>query len=121
MKPPALDANESAAYPSSRPLPVTRLQRYGLAVVSVGIALGVALLLEHFHFRVPSALLLLFAVALSSWYGGRGPGVLAAFLSIIAFYWYFVEPVRTIYIDPSEIPYFITFVSFVALLSWTGR
>src|SRR5271157_789912 len=120
MKAPALDANESAAYRSLRPLRLTQLQRYGLAVLSVGIALGVALLLEHFHFRVPSALLLLLAVALSSWRGGRGPAVLAAILSIIAFYWYFVEPVRTIYIYPSEIPYFIAFASFAALLAWFG-
>src|SRR5271157_1087222 len=120
MKPPAFDANESAGYLSLRPLRLTHLRRYGLAVLSVGIALGVGLLLEHFHFRVPSALLLLLAVALSSWRGGRGPAVLAAILSIIAFYWYFVEPVRTIYIYPSEIPYFITFISFAALLSWFG-
>ncbi len=120
MKPPALDANESAAYLSLRPLRSIHLQRYGLALLSVGIALGLALLLEHFHFRVPSALLLLFAVALSSWRGGRGPAVLAAILSIITFYWYFVEPVRTIHIYSSEIPYFITFVSFAALLSWFG-
>jgi PAS domain S-box-containing protein len=120
MKAPALDANESAAYLSLRPLRLTHLQRYGLAVLSVGIALGVGLLLDRFHFRVPSALLLLFAVALSSWRGGRGPAVLAAILSVIAFYWYFVEPVRTIRIYPSEIPYFITFVSFAALLSWFG-
>ena len=120
MKAPALDPNESAAYLSWRPLRLTHFQRYGLAVLSVGIALGVGLLLEHFHFRVPSALLLLFAVALSSWRGGRGPAVLAALLSIIAFYWYFVEPVRTIHIYPSEIPYLITFISFAALLSWFG-
>jgi PAS domain S-box-containing protein len=37
---------------------------------------------------------------------------------MISFYWYFVEPVRTIYIYPSEIPYFIIFVAFAALISW---
>jgi len=92
--------------------------RYGLAILSVGAALGASLLLEHFHFRVPSALLLLFAVAISSWYGGRGPGVLAAIMSMISFYWYFVEPVRTIYIYSSEVPYFIVFTAFAALLFW---
>jgi PAS domain S-box-containing protein len=43
---------------------------------------------------------------------------MAAILSIISFYWYFVEPVRTIYIYSSEIPYFIIFVAFAALISW---
>ncbi len=96
------------------------LPRYGLAVLSFGIALGAALLLEHFHFRSPAALLLLLAVAIASWYGGRGPGLIAGILSIVAYYWYFVEPVRTIYIYTSEIPHFVTFVAFAALLSWFG-
>ena len=96
------------------------LSRYGLAVLSVGIALGVALLLEHFHFRVPSALLLMLAIAIASWYGGQGPGVLAAILSTVAYYWYFVEPVRTVYIYSFEIPHFVTFVAFAVLLLWFG-
>jgi PAS domain S-box-containing protein len=96
------------------------LPRYGLAVLSVGIALGAALLLEDFHFRTPAALLLLFAVAIASWYGGRGPGVMAAILSTVTYYWYFVEPVRTIYINRSEIPYFVIFAAFAALLSRFG-
>jgi PAS domain S-box-containing protein len=62
--------------------------------------------------------LLLFAVAITSWYAGTGPAVLALALSISSFYYYFVEPVRTIYIYTSEIPFFITFVAFAALLSW---
>src|SRR5271166_280852 len=114
-----IGANESLAHRSSG-LPLNYLQRYGLAVVSNGVALGISLLLQHFGFRVPSALLLLFAVAISSWYGGPGPAVLAALLSIISFDWYFVEPVRTLYIYRSDIPYFIVFTAFVALLSWFG-
>ncbi len=108
MNPSGIDANESVAHRSSGP-PLKYLQRYGLAVLCVGVALGASLLLEHFHFRVPSALLLLFAVAISSWYAGAGPAVLAAILSTISFYWYFVEPVRTISINRSDIPYFVIF------------
>ena len=44
--------------------------------------------------------------------------VLTVVVSIISFYWYFVEPVRTIYIYPSQIPYFIIFVAFALLLMW---
>src|SRR5271165_4938517 len=120
MNPSGTGANESAAHRSSQALALNYLQRYGLALVSIGAALGISLLLQHFHFRVPSVPLLLFAVAISSWYGGRGPAVLAAILSMIGFYWYFVEPVRTIYIYWSEIPYFIVFAAFAALLSWFG-
>jgi len=46
--------------------------------------------------------------------------VLAAILSTISFYWYFVEPVRTISINRSEIPNFIIFTAFAALLSRFG-
>ncbi len=120
MNPSGIDANKSVAHRPSGALPLNYLQRYGLAVVSIGVALGISLLLQHFGFRVPSALLLLFAVAISSWYAGAGPAVLAAILSTISFYWYFVEPVRTIYINRSEIPYFVIFTAFAALLSRFG-
>src|SRR5208283_5031077 len=103
MNPSGIDANESITHRSSGPLRQISARRYGLAILSVGVALGASLLLDHFHFRVPSALLLLFAVAISSWYAGAGPAVLAAILSTISFYWYFVEPVRTIYISRSQI------------------
>ncbi len=65
-------------------------------------------------------LLLLLAIAIASWYGGRGPGVLAAIFSTAAYYWYFVEPVRTIYIYWYEIPQFVTFAAFAVLLLWFG-
>ena len=120
MNPAGIDANESVAYRSSGPLRLIRLRQYALTILSVGVALGASLVLEHFHFRVPSAMLLLFAVAISSWYGGPGPALLALVLSTISFYWYFVEPVRTIYIYRSEIPFFIIFTAFAALLSWFG-
>jgi PAS domain S-box-containing protein len=98
---------------------LTRPLRYGLAIISVGVALGTGLLLQYFHFHVPSALLL-FAVAISSWYGGRGPAGLAAVLAVTSYYYYFVEPVHTIYINRSEIPFFIIFVAFAVLLAWFG-
>jgi PAS domain S-box-containing protein len=116
----ALKAKRPGAETVAAQLPLAALTGYGLAALFVGLALGASLLLEHFHFRVPAAPLLLFAVAISSWYGGPRPAVWAAILSISAFYWYFVEPVRTIDIYPSEIPYFIVFVAFASLLSWFG-
>jgi PAS domain S-box-containing protein len=96
-----------------------RLLRYGLAIFSVGVATGIGLLLQYFHFHVPGVLVL-FAVAITSWYAGLRPAVLAAVLAIVLWYWYFVEPVRTIYILPSEIPFFVIFVGFAGLLAWFG-
>jgi len=93
---------------------------YGLAILSVGVALGAALFFQYFHFRDVAIPLLFLAIAISSWYGGKGPAILAAVLSTTSFYWYFIEPVQTIYIDWSNIPYFIVFAVFAALLSRFG-
>ena len=92
--------------------------RYGLTIVCVSIALGAALVLEKLQFRSAPIPLLLLAIAICSWYGGRGPGVLASVLSIVGFYWFFVEPVQTIYIYWSNVPHFAIFVVFAALISW---
>src|SRR5208282_2291432 len=94
------------------------LQRYGLAVVSVGVALAAALLLQHFHLRDAAVPLLLFAVAITAWYGGPRPAVLAVILSLISVAYYFVPPLYSLYIEATEIPYFIIFATFAALISW---
>ena len=121
MNPSGKSTSGSATQPWSWSTRVVELRYYGLAVFSVAVAVGAALLFDSFHFRDAAVPLLLFAVAISSWYGRTGPAVLAVVLSTISFYWYFVEPVRTIYIYPSEIPYFIIFVAFALLISWFAR
>jgi PAS domain S-box-containing protein len=103
---------------SSGPLRLIHLQHYGLAVFSVAGTLGAALLLRHFHFRDPAASLLLFAVAISSWYGGPGPAVLALIMSFMGFAYLFVPPIYSLRVAPSEFPYFIIFASFASLISW---
>src|SRR5271166_2755645 len=94
------------------------LQRYGLAVLTVAVALVAALLLQHFHFQDAAVPLLLLAVALTAWYGGPGPAVLAAVLSLMSVAYFFVPPLHTLYIQPQEYPYFIIFASFAALITW---
>jgi K+-sensing histidine kinase KdpD len=115
------DATESVVHPLSAPVRLTHLQRYGIAVVSVGVALGAALLLEYFRFRDAAVPLLLFAVATSSWYGGKGPAILAVVLSSISFDYFFVPPFHTLYVSSSEVPYLIIFASFASLVSWFSR
>ena len=77
------------------PKPLSRIQRYGLAVLSVSVALGGALVLERFHFRDVEVPLFLFAVAVAAWYGGTEDAVLALILSCISFDYFFVEPLHT--------------------------
>ena len=75
---------------------LSRIQRYGLAVVAVSVALGVALLLERFHFRDVEVPLFLFAVAVAAWYAGPGAAVLTLLLSCVSFDYFFVEPLYTL-------------------------
>ena len=89
--------------------------RYGLAVLSVSVAFGGALLIERFHLR--NITLFLCAIAVVAWYGGTGAAVLALLLSCMGFAYFFVEPSHTLYISRSAIPYFILFVLFTSLVT----
>ena len=83
--------------------------RYGLAVLSVSVALGGALLIQRFQLR--NITLFLFGIAVAAWYGGTGATVLALLLSCISFAYFFVGPSHSI-------PYFILFALFAWLVSW---
>jgi K+-sensing histidine kinase KdpD len=60
--------------------------RYGLAVVSVAIALGLALLGQLQTVHNLDFPLFLMAIAITVWYAAAGPGVLAVVLSNISFH-----------------------------------
>jgi PAS domain S-box-containing protein len=93
---------------SRSPNRVSTIERYGLAVLSVSVALGVALLLDRLHFRGLASPFLL-ALAVAAWYGGTGAAVLALLLSCISFAYFFLGPFHTL---------FIAFASFAALVIW---
>src|ERR1700719_228711 len=98
--------------------PLSAIQRCGLSVVSVSLALGGALLIERFHVRDVAVPFFLFAVAVTAWYGGAGASVLALLLSCITFDYFFVQPFHTLYISRSDLPYFVVFATFAWLVSW---
>ena len=100
------------------PKPLSRIRRYCLSALGVSLALGVALLLHRFHFGNVEVPLLLFAVAVAAWYEGVGAAVLAWALSCIGFDYFFVEPIYSFAVAPSEIPYFVVFALFAALVTW---
>jgi len=100
------------------PAPLSGIQRYGLAVLSVSVALGGALLLERFGFRDVEVPLFLFAVALSAWYGGTGAAALALVLSCVGFDYFFVQPIHSFEVSSSDLPYFIVFAMFASLVTW---
>jgi light-regulated signal transduction histidine kinase (bacteriophytochrome) len=82
------------------------------------VALGAALLVDHIGFRDATVPLFICASAISSWYGGPGSAVLAVVLCSLAFDYFFVPPLYTLYIAAAELPYFVIFALFTVLVSW---
>jgi len=121
MNPLPLASSDSAARQSTSLLRWGRLQRYSFALLSVAAALGAALLLNHFGFPDATVPLFICASAISSWYGGPGPAVLVVVLCSLAFDYFFVPPLYSLYIAASEFQYFIIFASFTLLVSSFAR
>src|ERR1700728_3326261 len=99
-----------------RDLPSTL--QYGLAVGSVALALGIAWLLARYNFRSAEFPLFLFAIAVTVWYAGLWPGVVAVLLSSLAFKFFFASPIYPFYVARTDIPDYVIFVLFASLLTW---
>jgi K+-sensing histidine kinase KdpD len=82
---------------------------YAVAVLSVTAARIIARWLESNLHTAPVSLLLC-AIMLSAWFGGMGPGVLAAMLSFLAFAYHFVPPISSFAVGGKEILRFLIFV-----------
>src|SRR5882762_2993088 len=102
---------------SSPPMPT--ILRYGIAVLSVAIAIG----LDFFLLRHFDAILtpFLFAVVATVWYAGTGPGVLAIVLSVLSLNYFFLHS----FFSFSPISYadlvYLTFCTFCALaVGWVS-
>jgi PAS domain S-box-containing protein len=114
-----IEASRAVSQSKSKfPKALSQIQSYGLAVLSVCLALGIALILARFQFRDVEVPLLLFAVALAAWFGGVGAAVVALLLACLSFDYFFTVPYYTFYISPADIPYFIAFASFAFLVTW---
>jgi PAS domain S-box-containing protein len=108
-----------AHWDSSSPTPMPTVLRYGIAVLSVAIAVGLGFfVLRHFEAILTP---FLFAVAATVWYGGTGPGVLAIVLSVLSLNYFFLRPTYSF----SAISYadfvYLTFCIFCALaVGWVS-
>ncbi len=92
--------------------------RYGLAVISVALGTLVAFLMERYQFRGVEYPLFLFAIAVTVWYAGVGPAMLAVILSSLSFNYYFTEPRYSFYVSRADVPYYLLFILFALLLTW---
>jgi PAS domain S-box-containing protein len=94
------------------------LQRYGLAVLSVGIALAISLFLASYKIESVEFPIFLIAVALTVWYAGTWPAIVALVLAALAFNYYFTEPRYTFYVTRADLPYYAVFILFAILITW---
>jgi PAS domain S-box-containing protein len=92
--------------------------RYGLAVGSVALGTLAAFLLERYQFRGVEYPFFLFAIAVTVWYAGVGPAILAVALSSLSFNYYFTEPRYSFYVTRADVPYYLIFILFALLLTW---
>jgi formate hydrogenlyase transcriptional activator len=89
--------------------------RYGGAVFLVGAALGIASLLRHDNLPHPFLSFSFVAIAVSFWFSGSGPGLLALLLSYVTLSHVFV-PGRTL--GPSSQSYLVIYAIFGAAVAW---
>lgn len=93
------------------------IPRYGLAVVCVAIALGLAVVLQRCGMQNVELPVLTIAIALPTWYAGIGPSLLAALLCTVSFDYFFLEPRYSLDVSTQDIPYFLVFVAWTAVVA----
>src|SRR5258707_3320358 len=92
-------------------------RRYGLAFASVAGALLLDLVFQHFNLPHPFAAFALSAIAITFWYGGTKPGIVALLLaSVIRGFIFEGEPSRL-----SRVLYELVFLTFAILMNWVRR
>jgi len=85
--------------------------RYGFSVACAAIALGLALTLQYYQFRDVEVPVFTLSIAITTWYAGNGPSVLAVLLSMLLFDYFFTEPLYSFEISSRELPYFFIFAT----------
>jgi PAS domain S-box-containing protein len=93
-------------------------QRYAIAFVSVGAAIGVGLFLFQRGIEGVQFPIFLIAIALTAWYAGVGPAVVALVVSALAFNYYFTKPYYSFYITSGDLAYYVVFILFALLIVW---
>ncbi len=88
------------------------IRNYGLSVVLSAIALGLSLVTQSIGIEKLGFPLFLATIAMTVWYAGNGPGVLAIVLSTLAYDYYFTPPFHTFGVEQADRPYIAGFILF---------
>src|SRR6201993_2189915 len=92
-------------------------RRYGLAFASVAAALLLDFLFHHFNLPHPFAAFALSAIAITFWYGGTKPGIVAVLLSSLVRGYIFEAQTSSL----SRVFYDLVFLIFAILMIWVRR
>src|ERR1700704_1786753 len=92
-------------------------RRYGLAFASVAGALLLDFLFHHFNLPHPFAAFALSAIAITFWYGGTTPGIVAVLLSSLIRSFVFEGETSSL----SRVLYQLVFLTFAILMIWVRR
>ena len=88
-------------------------RRYGLALVSVSAAVVVARVFLHFHLPQPFGAFAISAIAVTFWYAGTAPGIVAAVLSSVVRDYFFEPDINT----ESRLLFDLVFLVFALLMT----
>ena len=91
--------------------------RYGLALISVAAAAGLTQLFLYFHLPLAFNAFALTAIAITFWYSGTKPGILAAVLSALVRSYIFDPQINSI----SHVLYDLVFLVFALLMTGVTR
>ena len=97
--------------------PAASAARYGLALLSVAAAAGLARAFLYFHLPLAFNAFALSAIAVTFWYGGTKPGILAAVLSALVRSYIFDPEINRI----SRVLYDLVFLVFALLMTGVTR
>ena len=100
---------------SSSPEAIPAILRYSIAVLSVAIATGAALVLTRFSATLTP---FLFAVGATVWYAGVGPGILAIVLSVLSLDFFFVTPFYSFSFRHADLVYLAICTVFALVVGW---
>src|ERR1700739_2438832 len=92
-------------------------RRYGLAFASVAAPLLLEVLFPRFNLPHPFAAFALSAIAITFWYGGTKPGIVAVLLSLLIRGFIFEAETSSL----SRVPYDLVFLIFALVMIWLKR
>jgi PAS domain S-box-containing protein len=95
--------------------PVATVRRYGFAVACVGVAIALGLAAPQY--TQPQRQLLSIAIAVVTWYAGRGPAVLAVLLSTAGYDFFFIPPIYTFTLNSEDVVNLLIFAAWGALVA----